>query len=363
MKPDEVDIAEHENIRNTFLPSFAMDFRLESEIQGREFLSEQIYNPIGGFSLPRKSQASVGIHVPPLPNQDILQLNLSNVLKPKDIKIRRSLNKNLFNQIIYKFDENVLDPGSFLTSTVNFNQTAIDQTDSGKKTIVIESRGMRELDSGTTLASAAASRRLKKYAFGAEFIEGLVVHFRDGFRVEVGDKVLLDFTSLKLTDIETGTRAGESRIMEIVNKRLGLRKGTVALDLVDTNFDKDSRFGLTSPSSKIKSATDGLNWVIKESFASRFGINEFQKWQNFIGAQVRIVSPDYVTRDGNAVLKSVNGNSIQVETTVGFTPLADDLMLYSRYDDQDKFEVKLIYVHLSDGVNDFADGGTFYGLF
>lgn len=362
MRADEVDIAEHLRIKNTVLPVFPYDFYITEEINGKEFLSEKIYNPLGGFSLPRKSQASVGVHVPPLPNENFQILNVDNVLKPNKIKISRNTDKNLKNTIVYKFDQDALDPDRFKTNTLSFNQTAIDQTKVGRKAVVIEATGMRELDSGTALASAASLRRLKKYAFGAEYLSGVSVHFRDGYQVEVGDKVVLDFSSLQLTDIRTGTRSGESRLMEVVNKKLGF-KGEVTVDLVDTNFDNDSRFGLISPSSKIKSATDGKNWVIKESFGSRFGINEFQKWENLIGAQVRVVSPDYTTRDGNAKLVGISGNSIEVETDLGFTPQADDIMLYSKYSDQVSSEVKLVFVHLSDGTNDFGDGGKFYGLF
>ena len=362
MKPDEVDIEEHETIRNTYIPTFSYDFYITEEINGRDFLSEQIYNPMSAFNLPRKSQASMGIHVPPLPNQNIVPLDIDNILQPNKIKISRNLNKNLINTIVYKFDQNALEPDRFKTNVLSLNQTAIDQTTAGRKATVIEAKGMREIDSGTTLATAAASRRLKKYAFGAEHLSGIQLLFSDGYQIEVGDKVLLNFSSLQLTDIRTGTRAGESRIMEVVNKRLSF-KGQVWLDLVDTNFDNDSRFGLIGPASKIKSATDGLNWVIEESFGSRFGINEFQKWNKFNGANIRVVSPDYTTRVGTAKLKTITGNSIQVETSLGFTPLPGDIMTYSKYSDQTNEDIKLIYVSLSDDENDFGDGGKYYGLF
>jgi len=64
MHNDEVDINQHLQIKNLFLPeNIHYDFRLSDEIDLKEFLSEQIYNPVSCFSVPRKAQSSVGIHI------------------------------------------------------------------------------------------------------------------------------------------------------------------------------------------------------------------------------------------------------------------------------------------------------------
>ena len=163
--------------------------------------------------------------------------------------------------------------------------------------------------------------------------------------------------------IQSGSRAGESRVMSIENKRMNIKNGNIKLDLVDDNFDKDARFGLIAPSSVIRSATGGTSFEIQESFGSRFGANEFNKWAGFIGATIRVVSPDYVTRDGTAVLSAVSGNTMNLASSLGFTPQPGDYMLYSKYSAQVLENQQLVYVHLSDAGNDFADGKPPYGIF
>ena len=103
-------------------------------------------------------------------------------------------------------------------------------------------------------------------------------------------------------------------------------------------------------------------FLIKSSFASRFGANEFLKWQTFIGANVQVVSPDYVARSGTSIIQSINFNTITLTTDLGFTPLENDLLLFDSYDNQTLENVLTIFVHLSDDENDFADGKVFYGL-
>ena len=362
MKADEVDIQEHLDIKNSFLPDFELDFYLTKEITGKDFLSDQIYNPMSCMSLPRKSQASMGIHQPPLPTEELVILDLNNVISPKAVKLQRSTTKNITNTVLYKHDELALFPEEFSKNTLSLDATAIDQLGVGRKSLVLEAKGMRASLGATTQATAAASRRLRKYSKGAEFLSGIQLHFRDGFKLEVGDKVLLDFSALQLSDIQTGARGGESRVMQIDNKRLNLKNGKVVLDLVDTNFDKSNRFGVVSPSSKIKSASSTTTWVIEESYYSRYGVNEFKKWDKYIGAQIRVTSSDFTTRDDNATILSISGNEI-VTTGLSFTPQVGDIMNYSKYSNQVLDNVRTVFVHLSDASNDFADGGKFYGLF
>ena len=81
MKMDEVDVEQHLFINRTFLSSQDYEFYLFEEINIKEFLSEQIYNPAAAFSLPRKSQASVGYHLAgqlPGTNSKVLKHNKRN---------------------------------------------------------------------------------------------------------------------------------------------------------------------------------------------------------------------------------------------------------------------------------------------
>lgn len=360
MKPEEVDIDEHLDIQFKFLSSAEYDFYIKEEIEdGKTFLSEQIYNPVSAFAIPRKAQSSIGYHIGPIPGVEIKTLDTSNVLNASDISIKRSINKNFFNTIIYKYEEEALDE-KFTRGTVFIEGTSITRIPVGNKALTIESKGMRQLLSAQNTAQIASSRRLKKYKFGAESIT-VKTNFETGFSMEVGDKTIVDLTSLKITDNKTGTRSGDPRLFEVVNKTLNIKTGQVEFQLVDTNADLSSRYALISPSSFVKTGISNTQFVIDPSFnTTAYGSGEWNKWVNFTGTEVVVRSLDYVT-SGTAILKKVTSNTIEVETSLGFTPSAGMIMECSNYADQTA-TVKLVYASMSDGDNNFADGKVSYKM-
>lgn len=355
MKPEDVDIAEHLDIKTKFLSSAEYDFYIREEIDnGKEFLSEQIYNPLSAYSLPRKAQASVAYNIGPIPGQEIKTLNASNTTNASKISIKRTTNKNFFNTIIYKFEEDELEE-RFKRGQVFISSDSVSRIPVGNKALIIEARGLRAALSAINNAQIASNRRLSRYEFGAESIKNIETTFSVGFNVEISDKIILDMTGLQISDINTGTRAGEARVVEVINKRLNLRNGKVQFDLLDTNFNLQQRFGLIAPSSCISTGASGTEFTIKPTFnTTRFGASEWRKWQRFTGSEVIVRSPDF-TVSGTALLNQVTSNNITVQTDLGFTPLSGYIMEPSNYSDQTG-DVIVVYGSMSDGDNDFADG-------
>lgn len=361
MDADHVDVLEHERLLRLFLSSFSYDFFIKDTIQGKQFIEEQIYNPTGGFGLPRKSRSSVGMHVGPLPGTNIKTLDGSNITNPSQLRLKRSTGINFQNTVTYRFDELALED-KFVRITPTVNATSLARIPVGPKALNITARGMRTSLQANTLIPTAANRRLRKYKFGAEFINNVKAHFGTGFNLETGDIVLFDMSVLKITDIQNGgTRSGESRLFQIDNKSIDFKTGDVALKIVDTNFDKDARLATISPASELNAGISATQFLIQESFSSIFGANEFKKWEQLIGASIRVRNSTY-SIDGNAILESISGNTITLATSLGFTPAAGQIMELDIYDNQPEF-VKLLYVFLSDGTNNFADGGIPYQFF
>lgn len=358
MHNDEVDIAEHDRIKSLFLSSQNYDFYLKDTINGKTFISEQIYNPGAAFSIPRKAQSSVGYHIGPIPGQKVKIFTDTNVKNASTIRIQRSTSKNFFNSVIYKFDLDSVED-RFLSSVVTINTDSLDRIPVGNKPLTIESLGMRTALQAQSQANLATSRRLKKFKFGAEFIQGLKVSYGDGFNLEIGDIIILELTALKIADIQTGTRSGESRLFEIMNKSLNIKTGDISIDLIDTSFDKDQRFGLISPGSKIRSGTSGTQFVIKESYNSPFGQNEFKKWEDYIGTGVRIhnAASSIV---GTSTILNIIGNTIVLSSDLGFTPQENYLMELDVYNTQID-NVKLLYSFMTDNAT-FSDGKVQYKM-
>jgi len=358
MDADEVDVQEHLLIKQRFLSSPEMDFYLKDSIDGKEFLAEQLYNPVAAYSLPRKSQASVGYHSPPIPGTDIKLLNADNVKNASKLKISRSTTKNFFNTMITSFEEDSLEE-KFLSAEVRVSTDSTDRIKIGTKPLEIEAKGLRDILSGLNIVQQASDRRLNKYEFGAEFLKGLELNFKTGWNLEVGDILVFDMGALKVSDIETGTRQGEQRLFQVDNKSLNLKNGQVVITIVDTNFNKDARFGLISPSSFVGPDATTTSFNLKPSFnTDRFGTNEGQKWTKYISALITVRNSDFSVQD-TAVLEDVVGNQIILDSALSFTPSEDYIFELSKYTGQTD-TVKLIFTFMSDTA--FPDGGVQYAM-
>lgn len=361
MGADDVDIDEHLNVQSKYLPSAEMRIYLKDTVDnGKEFIASQLYNPVSAFALPRKSQASVGVHRGPTPDTTIKTLSADNILNASRLQLQRTTNKNFFNSVIYRFEENPLEE-KFNSGYVTIDGTSITQIPVGNKPLLIDSKGLRDDLSGTNTAQIAGQRRLRKYKFGAEYIQGVDVNFKTGFDIEVGDSVILDFASLKLSDIKSATRDGEPRLFEVVNKKLSIKNGVITFDIVDTNFSLDVRYALIGPASFIKEGISGTEIIIEPSFnTSKYGTNEYKKWEKYIGAYVVVRSVDY-SISGVSYISGISGNSISLSVDVGFTPSAGYIMELGDYVNQPD-NVKLIYGFMSDNSNNFSDGKIPYKM-
>lgn len=365
MKPDEVDIDQHLYLKKTFLSSFSMRFFLDDEENMREFIEQELYLPAGAFSIPRKSKASVGLHTGPIPGANAAVITRADVPNPSKLKIRRSLANNFYNTIIYKFDQEIGKSGddSWRAGLIEISQDSLDRVQVGNRSQVIESRGMRTDLNAKNLARQAAQRRLNRYKFGAEYIENFPLTFKKGFNLEIGDVFLLVPDGLGLINTKTGSRQAEPKLYEIINKTLDFKTGAVMLSIIDTNYATQKRYGLISPSSRIRTGISNTRFVIEQALPSQFGSAEYLKWARFVQSGntigVMIRSADFTTRFAQTQLKSVIGNEIEVTTDLGFTPEGGDWMEFARYDFSGTTDIqKQLYAYMKD--TDFADGGNQY---
>lgn len=358
MIPIEVDILQHEELRQGFLASAAnVRIYLKDEVEGKSLINEELYLPFTGYSLPRNGRASMGAHLPPIPGSEIQFLDQDNVREPSTIKIRRSMGKNFYNQIVYKYDELIVED-RFVGGTISVDQDSITQI--GKKsTLVIESLGLRtNLQAGSSTLSSS-QRFLLRYKRGAEYFEGVRVLFKIGCRIEPGDIVSVDFTGLQVSNTAEGNRNKKTRLYEVVNKSLNLVTGDVSLDLTDTNFDGTDRFGLFSPSSYIKGGLSTTQFVIEESFSGPYGVDEWRKWNDIVGCAVKVRNAAY-TLQSDSFITSASSNTITVSPALSFTPTAGMIIELAHYELQTD-RVKTIYTFMTDDDNQFpSDNGDPY---
>lgn len=355
---DEVDVEGHLIWFNRYLSSFDMDFYLKDTIEGKEFIEKQLYLPMGGYSLPRKSRASMGYHSSPIPTEKVLVIDADNVTNPKQLKLRRSMGKNFYNTVIYQFDMDTLED-KYLSGHVHTDADSLERIKVGSRPLVIKADGMRRSSLAANLAESVALKILNRYKFAAEFIENVGILFSEGFACEVGDIVLFDGTLLNISDTNTGRRGAAPRLYEVINKKMNFKTGAVSLSLVNTSFSTSSRYGLISPASKLSSGVSQTQFIIKESFSGIYGANEFRKWQSIIGCSVTVRNKSGSV-SGTAVLQSLSGNTVTVATALGFVPAEDYIMELSHYNNQTDV-VKLLYTFMTDAPT-FDDGEDQYRM-
>lgn len=329
MSPDEVDIEEHLRVKKLFLSAFTVDIYIRDEENIKELIEKDLYAVAGAYSLPRKSKASIGYHIGPIPGTKTPILSRANIKDPSKIQIRRSLANNFFNTIIYKIDQE-LESDEYQKGIVTRSEDSVNRIPVGTKALVVEARGLRSTDNGENLATAASNRRLNRYKFGAEYIEQLRLNFKAGFTIEVGDIVLLDATGLNLLNSKDGDRSPAPKLYEVINRSIDLKTGDVSLSLVDTSYSTASKYALVAPSSKIKSASSGTEFVLEAAYNTEtYGVQEGNKWSRFLASGgtvgVRVRSDDF-TRNASAEIESVTGNSVRLKTSLGFVAQSGDVM-------------------------------------
>lgn len=296
MDPDDVDITAHTDLQTTFGSVFPnYDFLLTDTIDNaKTFIEKQIYFPAALYSLPRKSRASLGFTNPPLSPDELKIFDLTNTVKPESVKIRRSLNRFFYNQVVYQYDQNYLDSGKYLRGYVRQDADSINRINGGAKSLFIQSDGLRKSAENDVILEVNSRRFLERYRYGAENITGVQVFFRDGFNLEVGDVVLFGSAEMQISDVTQGTRDFNPRLFEIQNRRLDIKTGNITLDLIDTNFLSNARYGVISPSSKVDSgSTTSAIILVDGGFGTVSVSREKDKWTNYVGEEIIVHDPNY----------------------------------------------------------------------
>ncbi len=359
MIPDEVDVEQHVDLKNTFFSNYDLDVYLDDTITGKDFIETEIYVPGAMFSVPRKARVSVNNHSGPVPSIGTVTLDDTNVTNPGKIGIRRALGKNFFNSIVVKYDQEPVDL-KFLSSIVTVAADSLARIPVGNRTLKIEAKGLRtSLNAGDFIANAS-ERRLKRYKYAAEFIENMEVTFGVGYSMEVGDMIILDGRNLKISDSTKGTRDFDPRFMEIVNKSIDIKTGKVTVSIIDTAFNLQNRYGLVSPSSLVKTGISTTEIILTPwSFYSPFGTDEGAKWRRFKDAAIICRSADSSVK-GSSVIRKVVGNTLILDPTqpLAFTPSPDMIVELDTYNNQ-TMQTKLLYACMRD-TGPFDDGGNLY---
>lgn len=352
MLPDDVDVEQHVYLRNLILSNYDLDiFSFDTE-NGKDFIEEELYVPGAMFSVPRKARSSVNAAIGPVPSFNTVTIDETNTMKPDKIVLKRSLGKNFYNNVVYNYDQEPVEQ-KYLSSIITVSNDSLVRIPVGVRTLKVQSRGLRTSLNAENIISQTTSRRLNRYRFAAEFFENIQVTYGLGYNIEIGDLVIMDGTSLQISDTVNAERGMAPRLFEVTNKTIDVKAGSITLNLVDSAYSVQSRYALIGPSSVIKIGVSNSEFVLDELPFFKYVATEGDKWSRFKRPSVYVRSEDGSVRETSRIL-TVNGNTIILETPLTFTPSPGYVMELSSYNTATD-QIKLLYGFMQDNAT-FADG-------
>lgn len=332
MKPSQVDVAQHIRMQTLFpsLPSY--ELYIKDTVNAKEFITNEVYFPAGFYQVPRKGRSSVNTTIPPLVLDELVELNDTNTQKAATNKLMRSLNKNFFNSVVYKFAVDSLED-RFLAGEITVSQRSKNRINTGNRSLTIESNGFRDNQATRTYIKAQTRRFSDRWQFGAESIT-VDCDYKTGFSIEVADIVLFGNANLQIPDVEEGSRDFKPRLMEVVNKKLDIR-GKVSLELLDTGVGLDGRYGVISPNSYVDSGSSTSIIKLKASFGTGEFELERDKWTNFIGEEIRVRDVSFTSEEIVTLVAFDTGSldGIQVDPPLSGIPPEDYIIDLPDYPD------------------------------
>jgi hypothetical protein len=364
LKPDDVDILQHEFIKDFFHPSTEYRLLVDDDVDdGKEFLDKDVYQPIACYSLPRKARSSVGYSIGPIPGSDIKTLNITNIKNPEQLKITRTTSRAFFNEVIYKYDKSPVSD-KFLKGYAIVSQDSKNRIFGSSRAFKVEAKGLRSELNGDNVAQSESQRIIDRYKFAAEsvYVSSLLKNSVD---IEIGDVVVLDGSGLSITDITQGNRQFQPRLFEVRNKDINLKTGEVSFELLDTGQDIDTRYGLMSPVSKIASVVSQSQFIITfmDNYPSRFGLSEFRNWESIYNIQDGIpiiIRNSAYTVSESAIISNINENVFTLSTPASLT-LSEGLVIEFNGYNESSAQEKLVYAYMTDSAT-FDDGLEPYSM-
>lgn len=278
----------------------------ESMENAKDFIEKELYFPQNLYSIPRKARVSAKYTIPPLSIDIVPTLNTSNVINIEDLDVARSIHKYYYNAVRYAYNVGFNEDKFFRSATFVSGQSSRIRT--GNSILAIPATGIRETAATFDSLTRLSNRLLGRYQFAALEIKKIQVLFRDSLNLEVGDIIPFGGESTQLPDPQTGQRNLPVKLYEVINKSLDVQSGKVSLDIVETGFGLFGRRTVFAPSSGVAASSTTSEVIVENVSTSDQFLVERQKYESFLGAAVRVYSPDYTYDESSFIAGFSDGN-------------------------------------------------------
>jgi hypothetical protein len=297
LTPNDVDIKTFIQYKTQVFNSaeYFMQFYLTNQTVGKSWIEQEIFLPLGAYSLTRYGRLSLGYMKPPIAADKLVVLNANNLVNPEAISVTRGMNnRKFYNQIQYQYDRD--DAGNFKTVIRNVDTDSLNRIGI-LQLLPINSSGLKSAFGGGVLANRVATRLLTRFKKAAYDIT-VQAQWNPGTFIEAGDGIVLqDNGYLQLTNFATGERDLGTQVLEVTDRTIDLKSGAVRLTLtsgIDNNLN--ARYGVISPSSQISATGSTASQLkLKKSYGNTG--DEIVKWSQLIGSYIEVHSYDYTYRE------------------------------------------------------------------
>jgi len=157
-------------------------------------------------------------------------------------------------------------------------------TNFGEKYLDIDAKYYRNL-STDNFFDYNADKLLDRYSLGAEFIAGVKVQYSVGIYIDIGDVIVFDGSQLFMSEFKDSQRLYKPKLMEVVNKSINFVTGECTLDLLNTAYSLNGRFGIISLSANIENV-----FINSVQISSIDSVSSISSWTKYIGEKVIIYS-------------------------------------------------------------------------
>lgn len=339
MNNREVDINGHLfelNFNPNTFPT--LNFNIDDKINGKEFIDREIYYPCSLYSVPRQSKVSVKLVKPPLTLEQTITLDESTVTNLDKVKIQRATHKFLYNEIVYKYNKDIIND-KFLTGKVFINEESKNRIGAGRivKTLTIEANGFVDSNETDNIINRQVQRLFDRYKNSAQQINNVEVLYGTGIGIEIGDVLIFGSETMPIADLNTGERIFKPRLVEVLKKSLSITTGKIKLDLLETAYDLESRFGVISFSSKIGVGSTTQKLILKRSFFTGDYEVETDKYQDYAGQRIRVRNEDYTFDETVRLIGAdpSNENALLIADPLSVAPSEDFIVEQPVYDETD----------------------------
>jgi len=344
---DQVDTASFLEVANTFSANFIdEDWYIKETIENtKEFIDQKLFMPMGIYTIPRKAKISCKFTSPPFSSETLPTLNNDNLVNVSKIQMRRSTHKYLYNEVVYRYNEGVLDSKLF-DKVIRLSADSANRIKAGRRRFAIDVAGIRRSSESIQVLNRIAGKILDRYKFAAKYITNVNVLFEVGATLEIGDIVFFGGEETQMTNLQTGIRDLPVAQYEIINKRMDIGAGKVTLSLLETGFSfLDSIFGVFSPSSVVTAESTATTIALDELFVGCSSPQEEQqKWTQWVGLKIRIRSEDY-TYDETTILDRLDPVSdyrLILDPPLSSTPPAGAIIELAKYNEYTNEELEQI---------------------